>query len=102
MQPVSLSKDTLSLLSTQDYYVCEKSDGIRIFCFIAHHADSINGGSGSIPAVYLCDRHYEFRELKGFFWPFSASGEDLLLHSHTLLDGELVIDRNPYTQEQVE
>ena len=33
-QPISMSTEALSLLETYDFWVCEKSDGIRLLIFI--------------------------------------------------------------------
>ena len=98
MQPVSLNQDNCKALLSDDYYVCEKSDGIRILCF-ATSSQAQNQSFHMPPTVYICDRNYLFRALPGFFWPFASDGS--LLHSQTLLDGELVLDTNPYTQEKV-
>ncbi len=41
-QPVSFSSASLDLLETLDFWVCEKSDGVRILVFIV-----MNGMSGN-------------------------------------------------------
>ena len=33
-QPVSFTKDSLALLESMDFWVCEKSDGVRVLIFI--------------------------------------------------------------------
>ena len=33
-QPVSFSRDSLRMLETMDFWVCEKSDGVRLLVFI--------------------------------------------------------------------
>ncbi|KAL0215461.1 hypothetical protein P9112_007645 [Eukaryota sp. TZLM1-RC] len=78
-QPVSMSKADLSLLSSQDFLVAEKSDGIRYLLLIMG------------PEQYLIDRNFNFNKLNLYF-PSSPKPESPPL-SHTLLDGELLKDR---------
>lgn len=37
-QPVSFTKDSLGLLENMDFWVCEKSDGVRVLVFIVMNA----------------------------------------------------------------
>ncbi|KAJ1656699.1 Dcp1p-Dcp2p decapping enzyme complex alpha subunit [Dispira simplex] len=87
-QPVSLLKQHLDLLETQDYYVCEKSDGLR--CLVYAVCDS-NGR----PATYCIDRknrywfipHLQFPTADTVHQPYAK------FHHQTLFDGELVVDK---------
>lgn len=40
-QPISFSAGSLDLLEKKDFWVCEKSDGVRVLVFIV-----VNGASG--------------------------------------------------------
>lgn len=97
MQPVSLNATNQSYLLSEDYFVCEKSDGIRILCYMSLESNPMT--SQQMPCTFICDRNYQFRAFQGFFWPFKADATEI--HAGTLLDGELVLDKNPHTGEQV-
>lgn len=80
-QPVSFESRHLAVLETEDYYVCEKSDGVRYLLYFC------NPPSG--PAAFLIDRNYVFR----YLGPLVLPGKDMKTpHEETLLDGELLID----------
>ncbi|KAL0222463.1 hypothetical protein RCL1_002317 [Eukaryota sp. TZLM3-RCL] len=89
-QPISMSRNHLPSLESQDYFVAEKSDGIRYLFLIQGHTQ------------YLIDRNYAFFKLNMFFpaarpvelpnfsqIPF----EKLPRLDYVLLDGELVKDK---------
>lgn len=80
-QPVSFESRHLSILETEDYYVCEKSDGVRYLLYFC--------SPPSGPAAFLIDRNYVFR----YLGPLVLPGKDLKTpHEETLLDGELLVD----------
>lgn len=80
-QPVSFESRHLKILESEDYYVCEKSDGVRYLLYFCHPPSG--------PAAFLIDRNYVFRHLG----PLELPGKDLNTpHDETLLDGELLID----------
>ena len=83
-QPVSFSARHLAELQTQDYYVCEKSDGIRCLMYLT--ADS-NGTE----ATYLIDRKNDYYRIPNLHFP--TAEDPSLFHTRTLVDGELVLDR---------
>ncbi|KAI0128697.1 mRNA capping enzyme, catalytic domain-containing protein [Xylariales sp. AK1849] len=86
-QPVSFTRSHLvSELPRQDYYVCEKSDGVRYLLYLT---DDGNGGE----AHYLIDRKNDYWWVKGVHFP-TLQGETMF-HKDTLLDGELVMDTLP-------
>jgi mRNA guanylyltransferase len=92
-QPVSFARRHIEQdLMQEDYFVCEKSDGLRCLMYLS----SENGNE----RVYLITRKEEY-----FFVPdlHLPRKEDLGSHHHgTLLDGELVISKNPDGAEELQ
>ncbi|KLO18624.1 mRNA capping enzyme, alpha subunit [Schizopora paradoxa] len=88
-QPVSFAQKDLDVLEKEDYWVCEKSDGVRVLFFV--HTIPENNAQ----EVYLINRHNEYRLLNGFFFPHHENPHKPL--GSTILDGELVIDTDPRT-----
>ncbi|KAI5922212.1 mRNA capping enzyme [Camillea tinctor] len=84
-QPVSFMRRHLDVLRREDYYVCEKSDGMRYLLYLA--ADE-NGQE----THYLIDRKndYWFIDSSSLHFPLPQNQQDF--HKATVLDGELVID----------
>lgn len=84
-QPVSFTRHHLDELMRQDYYVCEKSDGIRYLLYLT---DDGQGGE----AHYLIDRKndYWFATGGGLHMPTPEGIETF--HRRTIVDGELVMD----------
>ncbi|KAF8735139.1 hypothetical protein AX14_002646 [Amanita brunnescens Koide BX004] len=91
-QPVSFVSKDLEKLETQDYWVCEKSDGIRLLFLVA--TDHASGSQ----SVYIIDRHNTYRELSGLFFPHHEN--PLRPLGNTLVDGELVLDVDPQTKQE--
>ncbi|KAJ7284066.1 mRNA capping enzyme [Mycena rebaudengoi] len=89
-QPVGFEKADLAKLETQDFWVCEKSDGVRVLLLVHTDVNSM------AQAVYLIDRHNRYRMLKGLFFPHPENAQMPLLN--TLVDGELVLDVDPETK----
>lgn len=83
-QPVSFTSPHLHILTSKPFLVCEKSDGVR---FLLLFADTASDNNGSEPVVFLIDRNWRVWGFEGMRCPGDA-GPD------TLLDGELVRDRN--------
>ncbi|KZZ93514.1 mRNA-capping enzyme subunit alpha [Ascosphaera apis ARSEF 7405] len=86
-QPVSFARRHLYELTQRDYYVVEKTDGIRCLLYCAR-------GDERFPAVhYLIDRKNDFRYVPNLHFPTpeDPNGE----HIDTILDGELVFDKYP-------
>ncbi|THU85651.1 mRNA capping enzyme, alpha subunit [Dendrothele bispora CBS 962.96] len=92
-QPVSFGTRDLLKLESQDFWVCEKSDGIRVL-FLVH----VDMQSPDNQRVYLIDRHNKYRMLDGFFFPHHENPMHPL--RDTLLDGELLIDVDPHTNKE--
>lgn len=85
-QPVSFAARHKFELQKQDYYVCEKSDGIR--CLMYHTQDEENG-----EVIYLIDRKNDYYWVPKLHFPLP--GDEIQFHLNTLVDGELVNDRLP-------
>jgi mRNA guanylyltransferase len=67
------------------YLVCEKSDGVRYLLYMSKDGDGEE-------LHYLIDRKNEFWEMyqKNLHFPLASSEAEF--HTHTLIDGELVMD----------
>ncbi|KAL8728254.1 MAG: hypothetical protein Q9181_005409 [Wetmoreana brouardii] len=85
-QPVSFAARHKFELQKQDYYVCEKSDGIR--CLMYHTEDEQKR-----EAIYLIDRKNDYYWVQNLHFPLPGVEEHF--HLNTLVDGELVNDRQP-------
>lgn len=87
-QPVSFARRHLEELKQRDYYVCEKSDGMRYLLYLTadHEGHEIH---------YLIDRKndYWFVPTDGLHFPTTQSEQGF--HTNTLIDGELVLDKVP-------
>ncbi|ORY59082.1 mRNA capping enzyme, catalytic domain-containing protein [Pseudomassariella vexata] len=83
-QPVSFRKPHLEELHRQDYFVCEKSDGIRYLLYLTNNENNAE-------THYLIDRKNDYWFVKGNLHFPRPAGEETW-HKDTILDGELVID----------
>lgn len=88
-QPVSFERKHLDLLEHEDYYVCEKSDGVRYLLYYT--------APYGRPTAYLIDRNFQCRELDGLRLPGKKEGT---IHEDTLLDGELLFEPSASTDEE--
>ncbi|KAH8801475.1 mRNA capping enzyme, catalytic domain-containing protein [Xylogone sp. PMI_703] len=93
-QPVSFARRHLVELTKRDYYVCEKSDGIRYLLYLT--ADE-NGEE----IQYLIDRKNDYWWIPkgGLHLPVPKAVE--AFHTETIIDGELVMDRLPNGRQQL-
>ncbi|KZT35071.1 mRNA capping enzyme, alpha subunit [Sistotremastrum suecicum HHB10207 ss-3] len=89
-QPVSFRRGDLEKLENDDFWVCEKSDGIRVLVFV------LPGGSGQ--DTFLIDRHNKYRIVQGFVFPHHTDPRRPLRAS--ILDGELVLDTDRRTGKE--
>ncbi|KZT57020.1 mRNA capping enzyme, alpha subunit [Calocera cornea HHB12733] len=89
-QPVSFGTRSLKALEDDDYWVCEKSDGVRVLLLVV-----INPRFRR-QEVYLIDRHNKYYEQDGLVFPHHENPMENL--RDTLLDCELVEDVDPRTQ----
>lgn len=87
-QPVSFSSRHLTELQKQDYYVCEKTDGIRCLMYFARG----DPDSGMPEIHYLIDRKNDYRFVPGLHFPMPDDDTFQSFHVDTLVDGELVKD----------
>jgi len=91
-QPVSFGKKDLERLEKADFWVCEKSDGLRILLVILTNLET------SEQIVCIVDRHNVYREISGLFFPHYEHPERPL--RSTVVDAELVIDVDPLTKRE--
>ena len=82
-QPVSFSNRHLEELKRRDYYVCEKSDGIRCLLYMT-------AGDNLEEVTYLIDRKNDYYHVQDLHFPLEKSQQEF--HKQTIVDGELVID----------
>ncbi|KAJ9475428.1 mRNA-capping enzyme subunit alpha [Pseudozyma hubeiensis] len=90
-QPVSFEKTSIGLLQSEDYWVCEKSDGQRVLILIVIPA------STGAQEVFLIDRKNDYYQVEGVVFPHHMPKDPEVarvngMRNHTLMDGELVID----------
>ncbi|GAA5898464.1 hypothetical protein JCM5296_000440 [Sporobolomyces johnsonii] len=90
-QPVSFDLSSLQLLETEDFWVCEKSDGVRVLVLIV--------ATGFGQETYLIDRKDNIYQNYYLTFPHQDGLE--FNHSNTVLDGELVIDVDPATGRHI-
>ncbi|TPX53952.1 hypothetical protein PhCBS80983_g06090 [Powellomyces hirtus] len=84
-QPVALTRDHLQSLEREDYYVCEKSDGVRYLMLLMVTQKG--------PATFMIDRMNQLHYIDKMQFPLPRlPGDSIKFHNHTLLDGELVVD----------
>ncbi|KAJ5088282.1 hypothetical protein N7456_011898 [Penicillium angulare] len=87
-QPVSFSAKHLAELQREDYYVCEKTDGIRCLMYFAR-----GDPESETPEIhYLIDRKNDYRFVPGLHFPLPEDDSFQSYHVDTLVDGELVND----------
>ena len=92
-QPVSFARQHIEELKKQDYFVCEKTDGIRYLMYLT--ADDPK--TRTTPVVYLIDRKNKYYYVPNLRFPHNENppGKYDNFHVDTILDGELVEDRYP-------
>ncbi|KEY74149.1 hypothetical protein S7711_00309 [Stachybotrys chartarum IBT 7711] len=87
-QPVSFARQHLDELNKQDYYLCEKSDGIRYLLYSTEDDDGRE-------THYLIDRKNDYWFITNKFLHFPLENDQGAFHTATLVDGELVWDSLP-------
>ncbi|KAL2156507.1 hypothetical protein VTH82DRAFT_1252 [Thermothelomyces myriococcoides] len=92
-QPVSFSRKHIDELRREDYYVCEKSDGIRYLLYLTadEHGNECH---------YLVDRKNDYWWLPQRNLHFPLAHDRAAFHTGTLIDGELVMDTLPNGEKE--
>ncbi|KAI7885219.1 hypothetical protein K492DRAFT_204088 [Lichtheimia hyalospora FSU 10163] len=88
-QPVSFETKHLSELEREDYFVCEKTDGIRYLLFFVH--------SPKGPASFLFDRNKVWYYVPNLLFPVRSREKEYL--KDTLMDGELVMEEDSHDKK---
>jgi mRNA guanylyltransferase len=92
-QPVSFAREHILELQRAEYFMCEKTDGIRCLLFLHWR----NGPAGPEPVTILIDRknnYYEIAPALKFPYYQNPDAQHMFLYG-TILDGELVNDAYP-------
>lgn len=93
-QPVSFAREHLLELQRAEYFMCEKTDGIRCLLFLHWHDTQPNGPE---PVTFLIDRKNNYYHvspaLRFPYWQHPENQQQFLYG--TILDGELVNDLYP-------
>ncbi|KAK6865603.1 hypothetical protein PG995_002131 [Apiospora arundinis] len=85
-QPVSFARHHLKELRSKDYYVCEKSDGIRYLLYLTIHPTTGD------EAHFMIDRRNDYWYVTSGSTHIPTTKAENTFHQGTLLDGELVMD----------
>lgn len=91
-QPVSFAARHKIELQKHDYYVCEKSDGIRCLMYMTAEQDQ--------EVTYLIDRKNDYYHVANLHFPL-ATNREVEFHTGTVVDGELVNEVQPDGSVQV-
>ncbi|KAG2223800.1 hypothetical protein INT45_001934 [Circinella minor] len=84
-QPVSFGFAQLNELEKEDYYVAEKSDGVRCLALLLVDEQKEH-------KVYLFDRKSNFHVLDNIRFPIPQDPSFRKCHTDTIIDGEFVLD----------
>lgn len=92
-QPVSFAREHVPELQRQEYFMCEKTDGLR--CLLYLHIQ--DGESGWEPVTFLIDRKNNYYDVHPPFRipHYQFPGDQGKFLWGTILDGELVHDQYP-------
>lgn len=97
-QPVSFARKHFQELQRADYFLCEKTDGIRCLLFCTQYFED----GQPIEMHFLIDRKNDYYYLPTNALHFPLPGPDITaFHTQTLLDGELVLDTLPSGQQKL-
>lgn len=92
-QPVSFAREHVTELQRQEYFMCEKTDGLRCLLYMYWK----DGPNGLEPATFLIDRKNNYYDIEPpLHVPYYKNPnipEQFLFN--TILDGELVHDQYP-------
>ena len=85
-QPVSFAARHIAELQKNEYFLCEKTDGLRLLMYLTR-------GDQEEEVVYLIDRKNDYYHVNNPNLHFPLPGDDISkFHAETLVDGELVLD----------
>ncbi|KAI7907459.1 mRNA-capping enzyme subunit alpha [Cokeromyces recurvatus] len=85
-QPVSFGAKQLKEIEEEDFFVAEKSDGVRCLALL-----SVN--QRKEPEVYLFDRKNNFYIVRNFRFPIPGDPTFKKCLKNTIIDGEFVLDK---------
>ncbi|KAH7038155.1 mRNA capping enzyme [Microdochium trichocladiopsis] len=91
-QPVSFARKHIEELQREDYYLCEKSDGIRYLLYATEDQGN--------EIHYLIDRKNDYYFVNNGNLHFPLPNKEQEFHRDTILDGELVVDTLPNGKTQ--
>ena len=97
-QPVSFARKHIGELQRSDYFMCEKTDGIRCLLYLTFIPDEDNPGAGGMEAQFLIDRKNEYYYVPRDSLHIPVPNDFTGFHTGTLLDGELVRQSFPNGQ----
>lgn len=86
-QPVSFARSHFAELQRRDYYLCEKTDGMRCLLYLSAFPDT---GEGPIEAQHLIDRKNDYYYIPRDALHLPHQNDMTGFHTGTILDGELV------------
>ncbi|PSN73865.1 mRNA capping enzyme, alpha subunit [Corynespora cassiicola Philippines] len=94
-QPVSFGREHIAELQRSEYFMCEKTDGIRCLLYLAWNERPDVGGFE--PVTYLIDRKNNYYDVSPpiRFPYYNAPLDPNMFLFGTILDGELVHDTYP-------
>ncbi|KAI9347549.1 mRNA-capping enzyme subunit alpha [Pilaira anomala] len=87
-QPISFGAKQLEEIEQEDFFVAEKSDGIRCLALL-----TVNNRKE--PEVYLFDRKSNFHVVRNFRFPIPSDPTFQKCLKNTIIDGEFVLDKEP-------
>jgi mRNA guanylyltransferase len=92
-QPVSFALNHLAELRQREYFLCEKTDGLRCLLFLSY----MDTAEGFVPLTFLIDRKNNYHNVQpALRIPyFSQPDNPGAFLFGTILDGELVHDQYP-------
>ncbi|KAK5135527.1 hypothetical protein LTR08_005162 [Meristemomyces frigidus] len=91
-QPVSFSRHHIEELQRIDYFMCEKTDGIRCLLYLTQFVDE-RGHMNEMQ--FLIDRKNDYYFIAREAMHIPPEGQDLAaFHTGTILDGELVLQKH--------
>ncbi|KAK4541303.1 hypothetical protein LTR36_008061 [Oleoguttula mirabilis] len=90
-QPVSFARHHLQELQKEDYFLCEKTDGIRCLLYLSQFIDE---HGQAVETQFLIDRKNDYYYIARDAMHIPPEGDDLgAFHIGTLFDGELVLQK---------